>query len=115
LAPLLGGLLLLLTAIVRFGHWGYQLMGPLMTADLAFAMGANDHLAIFVRGKALAAGVCGALFHGRAQSNTFNRADFRKAGLAQDEARFAASSGRALLLWHARNLSHIFLFATPSG
>ena len=51
-------------------------------------MGANDHQAIFVRGKALAAGFCGALFHGRPQSNAFNRADFRKAGLAQDEARF---------------------------
>jgi len=52
---------------------------------------------------------------GRVQSNTFNRADFCKAGLAQDEARFAVSSGRALLLRHVRNLSHIFLFATLSG
>jgi hypothetical protein len=77
-------------------------------------MGANDRPAIFVRGKALAACFCGALFHGRVQSNTFNRADFRKAGAAQDESGFAAFSGRALLLWHAGNLSHIFLFATPS-
>ena len=39
---------------------------------------------------------------------------FAKAGVAQDEARFAAVFGRALLLWHVRNLPHIFLFAMPS-
>jgi hypothetical protein len=69
LAPLLGGLLLLLTAIV--------LISPMMTAVSVLAMSANDRPAIFVRGKALAAGFCGALFHGRAQSNIFNRADFQ--------------------------------------
>ena len=77
-------------------------------------MGANDHLAEFFRGKTLAAGFCGTLFHGRLQSNAFNRTDFRKAGPAKDEARLAAFSGRALLLWHVRNLPHIFLFAMPS-
>ena len=77
-------------------------------------MGANDHLAEFFRGKTLAAGFCGTLFHGRLQSNAFNRADFRKAGPAKDEARLAAFSGRAFLLWHVWNLPHIFLFAMPS-
>ena len=56
-------------------------------------MGANDHLAEFFRGKTLAAGFRGTLFHGWLQSNAFNRADFRKAGTAKDEARLAAFSG----------------------
>jgi hypothetical protein len=77
-------------------------------------MGANNHLAIFFRGKTLAVGFCGTLFHGRLQSNTFNRADFRKVGMANHEARLAAFSGRAFLLWHDWNLPHIFLFAMPS-
>src|SRR6266849_4743601 len=77
-------------------------------------MGANDYFAEFFRGKTLAAGFCGTLFHGRLQSNAFNRADFRKAGPAKDEARLAAFSGRALLLLHVRNLPHIFSFAMPS-
>ncbi|HMH98082.1 MAG TPA: hypothetical protein VK577_16100, partial [Bradyrhizobium sp.] len=67
-----------------------------------------------LQGKTLAAGFCGTLFHGRLQSNTFNRADFRKVGMAKDEARLAAFSGRALLLWHVRNLPHIFPLAMPS-
>ena len=71
-------------------------------------MGANDHLAEFFRGKTLAAGFCGTLFHGWLQSNAFNRADFRKAGPAKDEARLAAFSGRALLLWHVRKSTTYF-------
>jgi hypothetical protein len=54
-------------------------------------IGANDRLAIFFGGKAFAAGFCGTLFHGRLQSNTFNRANFRKTGMAKDEARFAVA------------------------
>src|SRR3977135_3072799 len=57
---------------------------------------------------ALAAGFCGTLFHGRLQSNAFNRADFRKVGMAKDEARLAAFSGRAFLLWHVRKSTTYF-------
>jgi hypothetical protein len=76
------------------------------------AMGANNRLAIFFGGQACAGGFGGAPFHGRLQSNAFDRADFGKGGVTEDEACFGAFSGWALLLWHAQNLSHFWSFAT---
>jgi Family of unknown function (DUF5413) len=74
-----------------------------------FAMGANDHLAILFGRQAGAGGFCGALLHGRLQSNAFDRADLGKGGVAEDEAGFGDFSGWALLLWHPQNLSHFLL------
>jgi hypothetical protein len=92
----------------RVGDFGFEIVEIALIAQIQLV---NEDR----RGKALAAGFRGTLFHGRLQSNTFNRTDFRKAGTAKHEARFAVLSGRALLLWHVRNLSHIFRLAMPSG
>jgi hypothetical protein len=94
---------------------GIRIIGRIIHAtNSGFAIGANDHLAIFFSGQALAGGFCGTFFHSRLQSNTFYRANLREAGTADDEACFAAFSGRSLLLWHVRNLSRFLLFAMPS-
>jgi hypothetical protein len=66
-----------------------------------FAVGADDRLAVFLSGQALAGGLRGAVFHRRLQLNTFNRADPCEAGTTNDEAGFAAFSCRALLLGRA--------------
>jgi hypothetical protein len=56
-------------------------------------MGTKDRLATFFCGQAFVNGFRSPGFHRWLQSNTFNRADLRKAGAANNEARFAVFSG----------------------
>ncbi len=87
---------------------------PYCNRSSGFAVGANDHLAVFFGRQALAVGFCGPLFHRRVQLNAFNRADLGKARAADDEAGFGALSILRFLPWHARNLSLFLPFDTPS-
>ena len=94
---------------------GREAVASRMRRSSGFAISANNRLAGFFRRQTLAAGFRGPLFHRRLQPDTFNRADFRKAGAADDEACLVGFTGRGLLFRHVRSLADFPLFCDVQG